>query len=156
MAYHPKLLNSLIAKIETLEIKAGKNIEKIVQADSVNKIFENQQIVLSYAVHSADISSPAKAFKICNKWKERVYEEFFSQGELEKKDGLSVSLLCDRNTTNPLKSQVGFISYVVAPTFDALVNLFPSLAIYVDNISANVEKYKDLVKEEEKSQIDHK
>jgi hypothetical protein len=152
MAFHSKLLNSLIARMENLQIKSGKNIEKIVQADSVNKVFENQQMVLSYAVHCADISSPAKTFKICDKWRERVYEEFFAQGELEKKSSLPVSLLCDRSTTNPLKSQVGFINFVVAPTFDALVNLFPTLVLYMDNISKNVEKYKELVKEEEARQ----
>lgn len=36
-----------------------------------------------------------------------VLQEFFNQGDLEKKAGLPVSMLMDRNTTNIAKMQIG-------------------------------------------------
>ena len=38
--------------------------------------------------------------KISYEWTKRVYGEFFIQGDLEKKQGLPISMFCDRETTN--------------------------------------------------------
>ena len=35
-------------------------------------------------IHSADISNPAKPSKISQQWTDKVYKEFFRQGDLEK------------------------------------------------------------------------
>jgi len=40
-----------------------------------------------------------------------------SQGDQERKLGLSISYLCDRNTVNTAKSQLGFIDIIVSPVF---------------------------------------
>jgi hypothetical protein len=36
---------------------------------------------------------------------------------MEKKLNLPVSQLCDRETTNLAKAQIGFIDYIVLPTY---------------------------------------
>ena len=43
--------------------------------------------------------------------------EFFSQGDLERAQGLPVSPLCDRATTSRAQSQINFIEFVVAPIY---------------------------------------
>jgi len=48
-----------------------------------------------------------------------VSEEFCQQGDEEKKLGLPVSPLCDRETLNVAKSQVGFFNFLVLPLFGA-------------------------------------
>ena len=46
--------------------------------------------------------------------------EFFLQGDVEAELGLDISPLCDRKTTSIPESQVGFIQYVVQPSFEVL------------------------------------
>ena len=60
-------------------------------------------------------------------WTFLLYDEFFDQGDIEKKKGLSVTFLCDRDTVNIPASQPGFVNFVVMPLFKALVEIMPNL-----------------------------
>jgi hypothetical protein len=153
MVNHQKVLSTLKSKNETFEIKRGINIEKMFNGNETNlsKNFENQQCILNMCIHTADISNPGKPSKISEEWTNRVYLEFFVQGDLEKKTGLPVSLLCDRETTNINKAMIGFINFVVGPTFDAILNIIPEIYVYNDYIKANLKKYEYAVKKEESS-----
>ena len=57
--------------------------------------------------------------------------------------GLSISYLCDRYTTNKAKSQIGFIDFIVEPTFDIIKQFLPN--IDVSNIELNKSKWKELI-----------
>ena len=76
--------------------------------------------ILMYMLHLADISSQGKGPHLFIKWTKRVMDEFFLQGDLEQELGLDISPLCDRKTTSVPESQVGFIQYVVQPSFEVL------------------------------------
>lgn len=149
MAVHSKHLTQLKAKLEALEIVNGKNIE-LLQKENVNKNHESQQIVLNMILHSADVSNPGKPLKVYKKWVNLVFAEFFSQGDIEKNKGLAISLLCDRECTNISKSQIGFINFIVKPTFECILNLIPEASFYMDNILSNYKYYESLIDEEKK------
>merc|ERR1712061_199490 len=68
-------------------------------------------------VHASDLSNPSKTFSLASQWSERCLQEFFMQGDAEQKLGLPVSPMCDRLTTNVPGSQLGFIDFMVQPTF---------------------------------------
>ena len=63
--------------------------------------------VLSLLLHSCDVSHPAKNWNIHHQWTSRCMEEFFKQGDIEKKRGLEFSPLCDRHNTMVPQSQIG-------------------------------------------------
>lgn len=149
MANHSKHLAQLNAKLDALEIDNGKNIEKLI-CDNVSKNYENQQAALNLIIHSADISNPAKPLKVYNNWVKLVFNEFFNQGDLEKKNNLPVSMLCDRESTNINKSQIGFIKFIVKPTFDCIIKIIPLIKEgYFENIIINTEYYNQLILKEE-------
>jgi len=50
-------------------------------------------------IHAADISTSIRPFEISQTWADKLFEEFFYQGDTEKAKGLSISFLCDRKTT---------------------------------------------------------
>ena len=141
MKKHQKVIGKIKNKSEVYNIKNGKNFIKMFNETDANKLFDAQQEVLNMLIHSADISNPAKPSKISQQWTDRVYEEFFRQGDLEKKLGISVSMMCDRLTTNVNKAMIGFISFVVMPTIDILFNILPELPEYSKNIQENLKKY---------------
>lgn len=48
-------------------------------------------------------------------------------GDKEKELGLPVSPLCDRTTTQRASSQIGFIKFIIQPTYEILAELLPRL-----------------------------
>ena len=150
MANHAKTLTTLKSKVETFDVKSGKNIERMIFPENLSKTYENQQTILSMIIHAADISNPAKPSQIQKTWVDLIFIEFFKQGDLEKKSVLPVTLLCDRATTNIDKSQIGFMNFVVIPTFEALLNVIPEVVPFMDFIKINLKKYEELTKQENK------
>ncbi|KAJ8012951.1 hypothetical protein DPEC_G00048220 [Dallia pectoralis] len=97
------------------QIKTMRN--SIQQPEGVDKAK-----ALSLMLHAADISHPAKAWKLHYRWTQALMEEFFRQGDKEVQLGLPFSPLCDRKATMIAQSQIGFIDFIVEPTFSVLVD----------------------------------
>jgi hypothetical protein len=148
MANHSRHVATFKSKIDSSEINNGQNVERIITEDEA-KNFENQQIVLSNFLHAADISNPVKPQKLYDKWINLLFEEFFKQGDFEKSNKLPVSLMCDRNTTNIDKSQVGFINFIVFPLWDLVYRITPQAFPYIENIKMNLKRYEEKVKNTE-------
>ena len=155
MANHQKVLSEMKKKIEFYGIYHGKNFKEIFNVSN-DKLFDAQQVVLNMCIHTADISNPAKPEKISKKWTEKVYDEFFKQGDLEKQLNLPVSLLCDRNTTNINKAMIGFINFVVMPTIDMLCEFIPEVGDYGRNIKNNLKMHQLGWEEDQKKEKENK
>ncbi|XP_019727503.1 calcium/calmodulin-dependent 3',5'-cyclic nucleotide phosphodiesterase 1A [Hippocampus comes] len=97
------------------QIKTMRNT--LAQSHSVDKVK-----VLSLMLHAADISHPAKTWPLHYRWTHSLMEEFFRQGDKEVELGLPFSPLCDRQATMIAQSQIGFIDFIVEPTFSVLVD----------------------------------
>ncbi|XP_060945008.1 dual specificity calcium/calmodulin-dependent 3',5'-cyclic nucleotide phosphodiesterase 1A [Limanda limanda] len=97
------------------QIKTMRNT--LSQTDSIDKVK-----VLSLMLHAADISHPAKAWPLHHRWTHSLMEEFFQQGDKEVDLGLPFSPLCDRKATMIAQSQIGFIDFIVEPTFTVLID----------------------------------
>ncbi|XP_064389358.1 dual specificity calcium/calmodulin-dependent 3',5'-cyclic nucleotide phosphodiesterase 1B-like isoform X2 [Halichondria panicea] len=90
----------------------------------------------SLILHLADISHPGKKWAEHLEWSDRLCQEFFCQGDRERSLGLPLSPLCDRDHTNLPDSQIGFIGYIVAPSFDvcaAVFDVISELPLPLDN-----------------------
>jgi len=68
-------------------------------------VFWTRQVLQSL-VHCADLSNPAKPLALYRQWNDRIMQEFFRQGDLERQQGLDVSPMCDRLTATVEKTQV--------------------------------------------------
>lgn len=90
-------------------------------------------------LHGSDISNPCKPKHIMLEWTQRVLEEFWTQGDEEIRLGLDVSPLCDRESgsKNVPKGQIGFITFVVEPYFNALQRIIPEAQEAVDTLAQN-------------------
>mmetsp|Transcript_50604 Transcript_50604/g.130475 ORF Transcript_50604/g.130475 Transcript_50604/m.130475 type:complete len:478 (-) Transcript_50604:579-2012(-) len=71
---------------------------------------EHKSLFLKFALHCADIANSAKPWETSEPWADRVLNEFFHQGDLEKEKSLPVSPLCDRESTVKKKSQVSYVA----------------------------------------------
>jgi hypothetical protein len=139
-------------KIEQVKNKKNNSvIQNLVNSATDDDKFDRQQEVLNFLIHCSDISNQTKNFALCKEWTRLVTEEFFSQGDREKSEKLPVSFLCDRNTTNIPKSQIGFITNIVLPCYKVLTQLLPSCGFLLKNLYSNLENWKKL--DEENSNI---
>ncbi|XP_059757814.1 high affinity cAMP-specific 3',5'-cyclic phosphodiesterase 7A isoform X3 [Balaenoptera ricei] len=77
----------------------------------------HRHLVLQMALKCADICNPCRTWELSKQWSEKVTEEFFHQGDVEKKYHLAVSPLCDRQTESVANIQIGFMTYLVEPLF---------------------------------------
>jgi len=76
-------------------------------------------------LHCADISNPSKISYVSIEWSRRILMEFFNQGDVERDLKLQVSPMCDRYTVDIPQSQLGFMKFIVQPTFQAVGNFMP-------------------------------
>ncbi|KAL5006121.1 hypothetical protein ScPMuIL_017279 [Solemya velum] len=82
---------------------------------------------LSLVLHCADISHPAKDWELHMKWTDLLLEEFFRQGDREQQLGLPFSPLCDRKNTLVAESQIGFIDFIVDPSFQVMGDMLEKI-----------------------------
>mmetsp|Transcript_58805 Transcript_58805/g.140190 ORF Transcript_58805/g.140190 Transcript_58805/m.140190 type:complete len:494 (+) Transcript_58805:102-1583(+) len=85
----------------------------------VDKLVLEKQLV-----HMADLAHPLRAMTQHREWTRRLTEEFFAQGDLEKKLGFQPMSLFDREVAPPVSTgQVGFLTFVIAPCWRVLCDL---------------------------------
>nr|XP_033790402.1 high affinity cAMP-specific 3',5'-cyclic phosphodiesterase 7A isoform X2 [Geotrypetes seraphini] len=78
---------------------------------------DHRLFILQMALKCADICNPCRTWELSKQWSEKVTEEFFHQGDVERKYRLDVSPLCDRHKEKIYDIQIGFITYLVEPLF---------------------------------------
>ncbi|XP_056010993.1 dual specificity calcium/calmodulin-dependent 3',5'-cyclic nucleotide phosphodiesterase 1A-like isoform X34 [Ostrea edulis] len=87
----------------------------------------DKQKALSLVLHCADISHPAKDWNLHRRWTSQLLEEFFKQGDREQELGLAISPLCDREKTLVAESQIGFIDFIVDPSFAVMTEMLEKI-----------------------------
>jgi hypothetical protein len=66
----------------------------------------------------------------------------FTQGDRERELGMTISPLCDRTAHNLAKSQIGFIDFVVRPSF-SILSTFCNTEEWMDILKSNLKHWKD-------------
>ncbi|KAL4158107.1 hypothetical protein PRNP1_003886 [Phytophthora ramorum] len=87
----------------------------------------DKKLLLKMILHTCDVSNPAKERETMLRWTDRVVEEFFVQGEMEKQLGLPVSPFMDRDTIVLKKMQVGFADFIVSPLFSVWAQILVNI-----------------------------
>ena len=143
MAYHGETISLIRAKINE-----NKGQERFIFLTGNDKTkFDEQQLLLNFLIHIADLGHNCKNFKISIKWIKLLSEEFWMQGDKEREKGLPISFLCDRNNIDTPTSQIGFLKGFIVTSYTCLVEMFPTLKFTVDNAENNIKQWKQLQKE---------
>ena len=142
MANHGEVISSIRSKINTWK-ETGQSRFILLSGNEKTK-FDEQQSLLNYIIHMADLGHNCKKFNISLQWVKLLSMEFWDQGDKEKEKGLPVSFLCDRNKVDIPSSQIGFIKGFIASSFDCLVSIFPKLKYTMDNAQDNIDEWKKL------------
>jgi len=138
MSKHMKLLADLKTMVETKKV-AGSGVLLLDEYPDRIQVLQNM-------VHCSDLSNPTKPLHLYKEWTDRLMNEFWAQGDKEKEEGLEISAMCDRETANVEKSQVGFISFIVQPLWETWGELvYPDINYILDILKSNKSHYEQLL-----------
>ncbi|EER10832.1 3',5'-cyclic-nucleotide phosphodiesterase, putative [Perkinsus marinus ATCC 50983] len=116
---------------------------------------ENRILVHKCVVHAADISNPVLPTDLYKNWSYRVMKEFHHQAEAEKLQGLSFAPFMEHHPDDELefaKLQLGFITFVAAPLWNAMAAIWEDLGPRRDQMIRNEAYFKELKEAAEKQQ----
>ena len=103
---------------------------------------EDRRLILQVALKCADISHPAKSLDTHLEWTNRVTEENYNQGDIERERNLPLSPFMDRKTGDLPKSQIGFLSFLVLPLYKMWCDLFPDSNLCLQCLESNLNTWK--------------
>ena len=151
MANHGEVMSLIRTKIKLfkeVEEEENKKTETFMLLSGNEKTkFDEQQVLLNYLIHMADLGHNCKKFEISKQWIKLLCEEFWIQGDKEKELRIPVSFLCDRDKIDVPASQVNFLRGFIISSFDSLVEMFPKLKYNIINANNNIKKWQKLLEQ---------
>lgn len=109
MARHTKFLGEFKALIDARFSRGGGSSDEpgvMSIATQLSDSFQDRALVLCSVVHNADLANSAKEWPLAQKWTYRLMDEFCAEGDEERRQGLDLGPLNDRETMNIPKGQV--------------------------------------------------
>ncbi|GAX77145.1 hypothetical protein CEUSTIGMA_g4591.t1 [Chlamydomonas eustigma] len=107
---------------------------------------EMKGLVLQMSLKCADLGHLASPEPVHKRWVQRLEEEIFCQGDAERKAGLPVSPLMDRQKGGVSKSQEGFFTIVAMPQYQSFCSVFPLCNPMLAAVKANYDMWLALSK----------
>ncbi|CAG8562659.1 5574_t:CDS:2 [Ambispora leptoticha] len=98
---------------------------------------EQRELWCKVLLHAADLSNTVRPWEISKRWSDMVVEEFFLQGDLEKKNNLPVSPNMDRKQAHQSQISLGFGDFVVKPFFEAFAAFLQPATIFLNILKDN-------------------
>ncbi|XP_047002049.1 cGMP-dependent 3',5'-cyclic phosphodiesterase-like [Schistocerca americana] len=92
----------------------------------------HRKLLLFLLMTAADLSDQTKDWQVSRQIAELIYEEFFSQGDLEKSMGNKPLEMMDRENARIPELQIQFLEDIVIPVFELLSTLFPEAKCLYD------------------------
>ncbi|XP_072253887.1 high affinity cGMP-specific 3',5'-cyclic phosphodiesterase 9A [Leuresthes tenuis] len=78
-------------------------------------------------IKCCDISNEVRPMEVAEPWVDCLLEEYFTQSDREKAEGLPVAPFMDREKVTKPTAQIGFITFVLIPMFETVMKLFPQI-----------------------------
>lgn len=106
---------------------------------------EGAVTILKLALKCSDLGHLCLDWGSHMRWVQRLEDEFFAQGDMEKMSGMpEASFLMDREKKGVSDSQVGFFDFMVLPLFREFVSAFPSAQPMLCAVEANYQKWEEI------------
>jgi len=161
MAHHAKLLEEFV-DAATNAMETASERSAAIYEDGADETSDDDEmdvrswsdpvLALCYVLHCADISNPARPWRLAREWGARVSEEFYKQGDRERALGVPVAALNDRDAAGAnaaattAANQLAFARYVVEPTLEGLMTIAPgAVEVMLQRLRENTAKYARVV-----------
>ncbi|KAF1804038.1 hypothetical protein FB192DRAFT_1324079 [Mucor lusitanicus] len=152
MAYHSELVNQadqLVRLVEQSRKSSSSSSNKrkhctsTALVPSTHLALESRTSLCRILLHAADISNMARPWVISKQWSDLIVQEFFSQGDEERKRKMTISPGMDREVCSQPSISLKF-GQLILPYFESLVSLLPKSHVFVDFLVANRARWERL------------
>ncbi|KAJ3341573.1 hypothetical protein HDU83_006530 [Entophlyctis luteolus] len=107
---------------------------------------EQKSLLLQMIVKCSDISNEVRPTEVSEPWVEALLNEFFTQSDTEKVQGLPTAPFMDRDKVTKAGAQVGFIGYVMIPLYELVAKVLPNMdKTVIAPIKESLSYYKDML-----------
>ncbi|XP_032671735.1 cGMP-dependent 3',5'-cyclic phosphodiesterase-like isoform X2 [Odontomachus brunneus] len=131
------LRNNILATDLASHFRSRERQEEMAH-DGYNKDdLRHKKLLFELLMSCCDLSDQTKDWKVVKKTAEEIYDEFFTQGDLEKSMGSAPVEMMDRERASIPDLQIQFITNLAIPIFTNLSLLFPSAAPLVSMVERN-------------------
>jgi hypothetical protein len=131
-----------IAAVEWRHVSLASPLPSAMLPMRVDDCDDERALFMDLALHLCDISNPAKPLSVYKQFAERVMNEFWSLGDVERDAGVAVSWDRDKNTLEA--AQIGFITFVVKDYFSEMSVVFDELREPMQIIKENLDYWKSI------------
>jgi len=116
-----------------------------VNSDWLRAKPEELKLLLSMCTKMADTSNCGRPTNLYTRWAKNIAAEFYDQGDVEARLKLDISPFMDRSRhmSDFAKGQSSFISFVIEPMFQTMVEVLPELEFVLDYAQANKAYWQD-------------
>ncbi|XP_034938911.1 cGMP-dependent 3',5'-cyclic phosphodiesterase-like [Chelonus insularis] len=139
------LRNNILATDLASHFRTMDEQEKMLREGYEKENPTHQKLLHAMFMTCCDLSDQTKDWRTSKKTAEQIYDEFFSQGDLEKSMGTAPIEMMDRERASIPNLQVQFITNLVLPLFQNLATLFPIAECLVKTIKKNRDIWKSAV-----------
>lgn len=104
---------------------------------------EDRQALMNILLYASDHALPCKSTLYYFKWMAEQMEEFYQQGDIERKLGMNITPFFDRTTCNPFIFQRGYLDVIVRPIFVTVTDFMPQ--VKDDLITNGLDKNSEII-----------
>lgn len=107
---------------------------------------EHRLTLMKLLIKCCDISNEIRPTQVSDRWLDRLLDEYFTQGDEEKAQGLPTLPFMDRTKTTRASAQVGFIKFVLIPLFETLIPAFGQIVedVMVKPLRLSLERFQEI------------
>lgn len=88
---------------------------------------EHRTLLKMILIKCCDISNEVRPVEVAEPWVDCLLEEYFTQSDREKSEGLPVAPFMDRDRVTKATAQIGFLEFILIPMFETVAKLFPAV-----------------------------
>ncbi|XP_022902922.1 cGMP-dependent 3',5'-cyclic phosphodiesterase-like [Onthophagus taurus] len=118
--------------------KIYPELEQFIDDRFIKEQMDHRRLLFSLIMTCSDLSDQTKGFKTSKEVAQLVYEEFFNQGDLEKKMGNKPLDMMDREKASIPDLQIQFLEDVCLPAYNVLAHLFPKTLCFLDILQETI------------------
>ncbi|KAH0955091.1 hypothetical protein HN011_006527 [Eciton burchellii] len=131
------LTSNILATDTAFHFHSLKNQEEMIRNKYNKNDPKQQKLLFEMLMICCDFNDQTKDWKVSKKIAEQIYDEFFSQGDLEKSMGSTPLEMMDRERASIPDLQIEFFNNMIIPLFTNLSLLFPSTQPLIDIVKRN-------------------
>uniref|UniRef100_A0A915PFD0 Phosphodiesterase n=1 Tax=Setaria digitata TaxID=48799 RepID=A0A915PFD0_9BILA len=119
--------------------------------DSVDHRFLVRAILMT----ACDLIAATKPWPLHTEAVKIIFEEFYEQGDAERRNGHEPIAMMDREKANELpQMQVTFMKYICVPCYQLVVAVVPECQQLLDRCLYNMKKWQELADEQKKAEVE--